>query len=52
MNDREKIANALRQLVAAIYSDCYGAYGVGDNGYGGEFDTEIQKLVDALVEEQ
>lgn len=49
MTNRENIVKALRELVGEIYRDCMGAYGAGH--YEGQYEQEIQKLVNALMEE-
>jgi hypothetical protein len=43
-----EVEEALRELVKNIYSKCYGAYGVGDEGYQGEIEVEIQNLTKAI----
>ena len=44
--DREHLEQALRAFASAIYSDFFGAYGVGDgHGYCGYWESEI-KLVE------
>ena len=48
------IVLALRQLVASIYSACYGAYG-SDESYQGQYEWEIQELakaIEAAIKEQ
>ncbi len=47
MNDRKKLEKALRELVKVMYSDLHGAYGSAD--YEGQYEREIQNLVDAIV---
>lgn len=39
------ITDALRSFAAAIYCECKGAYGAGDEGYDGRFEREIQEIV-------
>lgn len=46
---KEEIVNALGILVEAIYNDCYGAYGAGDEYYQGEYDDEIMACAEAIV---
>lgn len=43
-----QLHKALRKLVGAIHTECYGAYGIGDRGYEGEYEPEIQKIIDIL----
>ena len=43
-----QLHEAIRKLVGKIYVDCYGAYGIGDRGYEGECESEIQNIIDIL----
>ncbi len=42
-----QLHKAIRNLVDAIYNDCYGVFGI-DRGYEGECEPEIQKIIDIL----
>lgn len=44
---QEEIAQALRDLVASIYTDCKGAYGA-EYGYTGQYEAEIQRLAQVI----
>jgi len=44
----EIITKALRRLVGAMYRDLHGAYGA--ECYEGQYEREIQEVVDALKE--
>ena len=46
---KDEIANALRILVSAIYNDCYGAYGVGEDYYDEGYEDEIGACAEAIV---
>lgn len=47
-----KPEDALRDLVAVIYQDCFGAYGSGDgHSYSGQYEHEIQAFLRALRED-
>lgn len=40
----DMVVDALRELVGAIYCECKGAYGAGDEGYEGHFEQEIKSV--------
>ena len=44
----EIIRTALRNLVASMFEQCVGAHGSDAAGYQGQFDDEIQNVVDAI----
>jgi len=46
----EEIVDSLRKLVGAIFIECKGAYGAGDEGYQGEFEEEIQKFIKLIID--
>jgi hypothetical protein len=45
----DRIAEALRYLVAEIYNDCKGAYGAGDDRYEGQYESEIKAVAKAIA---
>jgi len=47
--EKEEIAQALRELVAAIYDDCKGAYGSGEYPYQNEYEAQIQECAGAIT---
>lgn len=47
----DEIEKAIRNLVAEIFGLCHGAYGAED-GYQGECEREIQKLMAAIKKER
>ena len=47
---REELLKALRDLVATMHSRLLGAYGSGNAGYEGDYESEIQNLADVLMD--
>jgi hypothetical protein len=47
---RQELLTALRDLVATMHSRLLGAYGSGNAGYEGDYESEIQKLADVLMD--
>ncbi len=47
---KEELVQALRRLVGAMHTKLFGSYGSGDAGYEGDYEFEIQKLADVLMD--
>ena len=46
---RDELVKALRELVATMHNDLFGAYGAEDWGaYEAQYEREVQQLADAI----
>jgi hypothetical protein len=47
---KDELTKAIRELIKSIYYDCKGAYGA--DSYEGEYETEIQNIVNIICKEK